>query len=59
MMKLSLAELNTLIAANRRRLLELHQEMRDTERQLEDALRLLAEHHSVPSEAPQEEESDT
>ena len=58
-MKPSLAELNALIAVSRRRLLELHQELRDTERQLDDALRLLAEHHSVPSEAPQGIEPDT
>ena len=59
-MKPSLAELNALIAVSRRRLLELHQELRDTERQLDDALRLLAEHHSVlPSEAPQGIELDT
>ena len=58
-MKPSMAELNTLIVASRRRLLELHQELRDTERQLEDALRLLAEHHLTPGEAPQEPDPET
>ncbi len=58
-MKPSLAELNALVAVSRRRLLELHQEIRDTERQLEDTLRLLAEHHSTPIETPQEPELDT
>lgn len=55
-MKPSIAELNALIAASQRRLLELHQELHETEQQLEHALRLLAEHHSAPSEAPQEPE---
>ena len=58
-MKPSLTELNVLIAVSRRRLLELHQELRDTEGQLENALWLLAEHHSTPIEAPQEPVSDT
>ena len=54
-----MAELNALITVSRRRFLELHQELRDTERQLEDALRLLAEHHSTPGEAPQEPDPET
>jgi hypothetical protein len=40
------------------RLLELHQELKETGRLLEDALREVAEHHSAPTEGPQEPEPD-
>ncbi len=57
-MKPSIADLQALIVARQRRLLELHQELKETERLLEHALRELAEHHSAPSEGPQEPEPD-
>jgi len=57
-MKPSIAELQALIAARQRRLLELHQELKETERLLEEALREFAEHHSAPSEGHQEPEPD-
>jgi len=57
-MKPSIAELQSLIAARQRRLLELHQELKETERLLQEALREFAEHHSAPSEGPQEPEPD-
>jgi len=57
-MKPSIAELQALIAARQRRLLELHQELKETQRLLEGAHREFAEHHSAPSEGLQEPEPD-
>ncbi len=57
-MKPSIAELQAVIAARQRRLLELHQELKETQRLLEEALREFAERHSAPSEGLQEPEPD-
>ncbi len=58
-MKPSIADLQALIVARQRRLLELHQELKETERLLEEALRELSEHRSAPSEGPHDVEPDT